>query len=99
MASNSATLSSIVTAYRGRTGAPKYGVASKNGNGSATAFTIAHGLGGTPVSFSVVPLSEAATAKRTVTADSTNLTVTYAQAPASGTGNLVYRWHAHRIAA
>jgi hypothetical protein len=97
MASNSSTLGTISTAWKGRTGAPKYGVASLNGNGSATVFNIAHGLGGTPTSVYALPISEPATAKRTVTKDGTNIIITYATAPASGTGNVRFRWWGHRL--
>lgn len=97
MATNTTTLGTINTSWKSRTGAPKYGVSSQNGNASTTAFNIAHGLGGVPTSFSVVPLTEAAGAKRVVTATSTNIVVTYTTAPASGTGNVKLRWYAHRL--
>lgn len=97
MASNSAVLGTISSGWKSRAGSPKYGVASLNGNGSTTAFTISHGLGGNPNSVSVLPLTDAAAAKRTVTKDGTNITVTYAVAPPSGTGNLKFRWSGHRL--
>lgn len=97
MAGNSSTLATIKTAYASRAGAPKYGVASFNGTGAQTVFNIAHGLGGNPTSVYALPISEAATAKRTVTKDGTNIVVTFASAPASGTGNVKFRWGGHRL--
>jgi hypothetical protein len=97
MAGNSATLAAVNTAFKARTGAPTGGNASLNGNGSATAFNIAHSSGGTPNRFWALPVSEAATAKRTVTANGTNIVVTFATAPASGTGNLKFRWGSSRL--
>lgn len=72
----------------------KAGTATFSGTGSQTAFTIAHGLYTTPATFGVVAQSAAAAAPFYVTADATNLTVTYTTAPASGTSNVVLNWHA-----
>ena len=96
MAGNSSTLATIKTAYNSRAGKPTWGVASLTGNGSQTAFSIAHSSGGSPGNYWVVPLSEAATAKRTVTRDGTNIIVTYATAPANGAA-LRFRWGTSRL--
>ncbi len=96
MAGNSATLATIGTAFKSRTGKPTWGVASFTGNGSQTAFNIAHGSGGTPGTFHALPITEAATAKRTTTRDGTNIIVTYTTAPANG-ASLKYRWSASRL--
>ena len=71
-------------------------VATLNGDGSTTIFTIAHGLDGAPRSHGVVPMTTVASAARTIAADATNLIVTYAVAPVSGAGNVVLAWHAER---
>lgn len=96
MAGNSAVLSTIGTSFKSRAGKPTWGVASFTGNGSQTAFTIAHGSGGVPSTFHALPITEAATASRTTTRDATNITVTYAAAPANG-ASLKFRWSASRL--
>jgi hypothetical protein len=94
MADNTATLAAIGTAFKARSGAPKHGTATFSPNGSATAFTIAHGVGKIPTSKWVTPLNTASGRKPVLTADGTNLTVTYPVAPASGTNTLKLRWGA-----
>lgn len=96
MATNSSVLATINTAFKARTGKPTWGVASFTGTGAQTAFNIAHGSGGTPNNFHALPLTEAATAKRTLTRDGTNIIVTYATAPANG-ASLKFRWSASRL--
>lgn len=72
------------------------GSATLSGNGSATSFTIAHGLTGIPTFFSVQPANSATGTAgiNYVTADATNLTVNFKTAPASGSNNLVLAWRA-----
>lgn len=70
------------------------GKSTQSGTGSATAFTIAHALSATPSSVRVTPGSAAAAAAFYVTADATNITVTFTAAPASGTNNVVLNWSA-----
>jgi parallel beta-helix repeat protein len=70
------------------------GTATFSGNGSQTQFTIPHGLAGTPKSWRVEAGSADAKGDKYVTADATNLTVTFATAPPSGTGNVVLVWQA-----
>jgi hypothetical protein len=70
------------------------GTATFSGNGSQTQFTIAHGLAGTPKSWCVEAGSADAKGDKYVTADATNLTVTFAAAPPSGTNNVVLVWQA-----
>jgi hypothetical protein len=63
-----------------------------SGDGSTTTFTLTHGLGITPVSVDVTPLTEDASADHWVSAvRDTDLDVTYSGAPPSGTDNL--SWH------
>jgi hypothetical protein len=91
--------------YLGNTGPKVYGydtsyvvrnggTATFSGNGSQTTFTIAHGLAGTPKSWRVEAGSADAKGDKYVTADATNLTVTFATAPPSGTNNVVLVWQA-----
>lgn len=71
------------------------GTAVLSGTGSATAFTIAHGLGVTPSEMSVIPASAAAAAHPLwISADATNITVTFTTAPASGSNNVSLAWTA-----
>jgi len=76
--------------YRTKNG----GTATFSGDGSATTFTIAHGLAATPSKVSVTPGSADARGDFHVTVDATNITVTYATAPPSGTDNVVLHWYA-----
>lgn len=94
MAGNTATLASIVSAYRARSGAPKNGLATFSPNGSATAFTQAHGLGKVPTSKWVTPLNTLSGQHPVLTADATNLIVTYPTAPPAGSSTLKFRWGA-----
>lgn len=66
------------------------GKSTASGNGTTTVFTIAHGLGSTP-SYVFVDCSSHAIA-RTFTVDGTNITVTFASAPSSGTNNVIIYW-------
>ena len=68
------------------------GSETQSGNGSATSFTIAHGLGTTPSYFNAVANNAATANVQYITADSTNITVHYGSAPASGTDNLTWTW-------
>lgn len=70
------------------------GTAIFSGDGSQTVFTIAHGLAGTPKSWHVDAASADAMGAKYVTADATNLTVTFATAPPAGTDNVVLVWSA-----
>jgi hypothetical protein len=70
------------------------GTATFSGDGSTTTFTIAHGLAGSPKSWRVEAGSADAKGNKYVTADATNLTVTFATAPPSGTNNVVLVWQA-----
>jgi hypothetical protein len=70
------------------------GRSSFNGTGAQTAFVIAHGLAAAPASVTVTPGTTAASGAFAVTSDATNITVTYASAPASGTNNVVLNWAA-----
>lgn len=54
-----------------------------SGDGTTTVFTVPHYQGRTPLAFEAFPQSSAALATNTVTADATNVTVTFASAPAN----------------
>jgi hypothetical protein len=69
------------------------GKATANGNASTTVFNIAHGLGATPsYAFISVGQSGSAFIGTQYTVDGTNIVVTFASAPASGTGNVIIYW-------
>jgi len=70
------------------------GVATFSGDGSTTVFNIAHGLVGTPTKYGVSPLTPDADADRTITADATNIIVTFSVAPPTGTDNVKFGWWA-----
>jgi hypothetical protein len=70
------------------------GTATFSGNGSTKTFTIAHGLASTPTKVLVTAGSDAAKGDFYVTADATNITVTYATAPPTGTNNVILNWYA-----
>lgn len=68
---------------------------TQSGDGADTTFTIAHGLISAPSYANVQPGSADARADHFhVTVDATNITITYANAPASGTNNLTWYWEA-----
>jgi len=92
--------------FRGH-GYENRGTATFSGNGSNKVFTIPHGLDAAPlycIPFPAVaptfvdvqPASTDAKGDYYITADATNITVTYGTAPASGTNNVVLRWIATR---
>jgi hypothetical protein len=97
MANNTAVLQATADTYKARTGAPKFGRVAFNGNGSATAFNIAHGLGATPKRKWIEARSDDARPVRTITADGTNITVTFAAPPGAGTNNVKIEWGAHAL--
>jgi len=70
------------------------GTATFSGDGSTTSFSWAHGLVGTPSVVVVTAASADAAGDFHVTADATNITITYAAAPAAGTDNVVLWWYA-----
>ena len=70
------------------------GVSTQSGDGTTTTFTIPHGLVAAPSKYEVTPLSSDARDKFDVSVDDTNITITYATAPASGTDNLKWYWKA-----
>jgi hypothetical protein len=70
------------------------GTTTKSGDASTTTFTQAHGLGSTPSFFVVVPTSTDADSEFYLTADATNITITYPFPPPTGTSNLTYVWRA-----
>ncbi len=84
----------IIELRDSRTGAKNAGVSVQSGTGSATTFNIAHGLFTTPTNARVTPGSLAASASFYVTLGSTNITLTYASAPANATNNLTWYWDA-----
>lgn len=72
-----------------------FSTATFNGTGAQTSFTVTHGCDGTPSNVVLTPRSVAASAGYYVSAvTATTFTVTYAAAPASGTGNIAFDWRA-----
>lgn len=72
-----------------------FATATFSGTGAQTAFTVTHGIDGTPSNIVLTPRSAAASAAYYVSAvTGTTFTVTYMAAPASGTGNVVFDWRA-----
>lgn len=67
---------------------------AQNGTGAQTVFNVAHGLNGTPVDFNLEARTAVAGAAHGITADATNLIVTFAAAPAAGTGNVSFAGYA-----
>ena len=63
-------------------------------NGGGTVFNIPHSMGGTPTKFYVTPGSTDAAALFYVTADATNLIVTYKAATTGGVNNITHNWQA-----
>lgn len=68
------------------------GQATASGDGTATVFAFAHGLTAAPTSVVVSAGSADADGDFFVTHDATNVTVTYATAPVTGTNNLTWNW-------
>lgn len=68
----------------------KIGKSTASGNGTTTVFNIAHGLGSNPTYAFIVCSS--LTNTFTYTTDSTNIVVTFATAPASGSSNVTIYW-------
>lgn len=73
-----------------------------NGTGAQTAFNIPHGItndagnGVIPTYYDANGIDAVSNAAKTVTATTTNIVVTYAAAPASGTNNVNLVWIAAR---
>jgi len=63
-------------------------------NGGTTVFNIPHGLASTPSSYLVTPASSDAKGEFYITADATNIVVTYTTAPPAGTNNVKLSWQA-----
>ncbi len=80
--------------YNGSKVNPNSGKATFSGDGTTTQFSIAHGLVSTPSKVLVTPCSADAAGSFYVTADATNIYVTYSTAPASGTDNVCLNWYA-----
>lgn len=70
------------------------GTATKSGDASTTAFTIAHTITGTPTYYTVIPTSIEADSPYYLSIDATNITLTYNFAPPTGTSNLTYVFRA-----
>jgi hypothetical protein len=75
-------------------GKANYGRATFSGSG-ATVFTFAHGLGAAPASVLVTPGHADVNGAFHVTADATNISVTFAAAPIAGVNNVVLNWAAY----
>lgn len=73
--------------------AERVGKSTASGNASTTVFNIAHGLGSNPTyTFVSVAQSGSAMIHRSYTTDATNIVVTFASAPSSGTNNVIIHW-------
>ena len=72
------------------------GTETFSGDGSTTTFSFAHGLAGTPthVEISATSADTRAAMPYSWSADATNVTITFATAPASGTDNVTFSWKA-----
>jgi hypothetical protein len=70
------------------------GTATFSGDGIATSFSFAHGLAATPTVVNLEAKSADAVGDKYWSADATNITVTFAAAPAAGTDNVVIGWDA-----
>jgi len=70
------------------------GVATFSGDGVTTSFSWAHGLVGAPSVILITPKSADAAITHSVSADATNITITFTSAPAAGTNNVVLAWYA-----
>ena len=71
------------------------GKASASGNASTTVFNIPHNLGSNPTyAFITVGQSGSTVIAANITTDSTNIIVTFASAPSSGTNNVIIYWRA-----
>ena len=82
-----------VGSWAALTPAENTGTATGTANGSTTVFNIAHSLGSTPYSaFVQVSSVVASTVFYSFTYDSTNIVVTFASAPSSGT--ITFQWRA-----
>jgi hypothetical protein len=80
------------TAGVGTNGSIKGGTATGSGDGTTKVFNIAHGMSTTPVSAIVKPNSINAFGEFVTSIGATNVTITYQNAPPSGTSNLGYEW-------
>lgn len=90
--SNNEVLQSTATTIQWATfNAENCGKATATGDGSSVNFTIAHNIGSNPAHTIVVCSSY--TTAFTYTTDATNITVTYAVAPANAQ-SLIYHWRA-----
>ena len=71
----------------------RVGKSTASGNASTTVFNIAHGLGSNPTyAFISVAQSGSTALARSYTTDATNIVVTFASAPSSGTNNVIIYW-------
>jgi len=70
------------------------GVETFSGDGVTTSFSWVHGLVSTPSKILVTPKSADAAITHYVSADATNITITFSSAPAAGTDNVVIAWEA-----
>jgi hypothetical protein len=90
------TNNSVVTKAGVKLLSSNRGRSTQSGNGATTVFNIAHLLSDTPQTWSVVPRVALAAPNFIVTADATNLIVTYATAPPSVASNVDLTWSAEQ---
>lgn len=98
MATNTSTLGTLDTAWKGRTGAytPPIGVLTDqtqltltaSGDGTTKAFNIAHSLAKVPTVVVMTGQNAASLASHKTTVDGTKVYITYKVAPVSGSSNI-----------
>jgi hypothetical protein len=88
------TSNSLVKIVDKRPGAFNRGLETASGDGSDTTFSWNHGCWTTPVNFYAYAITGDAMGAYTVTANSTQIIVTYPIAPPGGTDNLKFSWYA-----
>jgi len=89
-----ANISSLTASQNDNYVTENKGTATFSGDGATTTFNIPHGLSSAPSSYWVTPASSDAKGEFYVSADETNLTVTYTSAPPSGSNNVILKWGA-----
>jgi len=68
------------------------GTSTQSATGTATSYTIPHGVGTAPTFATVQAMSDDASLIKSIIYDGTNITVNYDVAPPSGSSNLVFNW-------
>lgn len=80
----------------GSTKTKKSGNVLFDADGDQTSFRINHGLGGTPSTWNITPITSDSSVYSHVTANRNNLVIKYDYAPPSGTNNIGFNWEVDR---